>query len=126
MKHIKIPSKSLLNWKLTNYFFQISDESPMDDAEPVDGGTMDIGVTKLGTYPSNSAEDEKSRDGREDDQSVPWFYNPQVFLPGGLAAFTIGGRYAFLAMGRFFPILDFISDIASAWNSCLTINELIN
>ena len=91
----------------------------MDDAEPVDGGTMDIGVTKLGTYhPSNSAVDATSRDGREDNQSVPWFYNPKVFLPGSLAAFTIGGRYAFLAIGRFFPVLDFISDFASAGNSC--------
>ena len=51
-------------------------------------------------------------------EAIPWFYNPEIFLPGKIQAIKIGSTYPLLAIGRFLPVFDFFSDIASAGN-CL-------
>ena len=50
-------------------------------------------------------------------ESLSWFYNP-VFLPGMPTTIMVRSTYPFLTIGRFLPVLDFISDIASAGISC--------
>ena len=73
---------------------------------------------QLAEHETECTIDEESDIEMNEDESAPWYYNPNVFLPGRLTAYTIFGMFPFLAIGRFIPIIDFISDIASAGTSC--------
>ena len=47
-------------------------------------------------------------------QPEPWLYRAQVLLPSGAVTKKVWKFFPFLILGRFLPILDFLSDIGSA------------
>ena len=63
--------------------------------------------------PANSIRS-KDSDTEANDEDYAWFFNPKVFLPGKVTSFRTCSMFPFLAIGRFLPLSDFISDIATA------------
>ena len=49
-----------------------------------------------------------------DDNSEPYLYRARIFLPGSAASIKIFKWFPFIFIGRFLPIIDFLSDIGSA------------
>ena len=60
----------------------------------------------------------------EDNKYAALFYETNMFLPGKLESFKIGSMFPFLGIGRFLPVLDFLSDGASAGKRCLFVNKI--
>ena len=67
-------------------------------------------VKRLG-YADQIEDDDKNE---EEQESEPYLYRANIFLPGAAATVKIGKSFPFLAFGRFLPIVDFLSDIGSA------------
>ena len=53
------------------------------------------------------------------DDPEPWLYRAKNLLPGTPANKKLCGCFFFLVLGRYLPVLDFLTDIGSAGFSCI-------
>ena len=51
------------------------------------------------------------------EEPEPWLYRAKKLLPGAPANKKLFGKFVFLVLGRYLPVLDFLSDIGSAGTS---------
>ena len=82
--------------------------------DPADTSSSEIELERTKTANAETVEN-SSIDATNE---VPWAYRHAKLLPGAPATIRVGKYYPFLLLGLFTPVIDFISDFASAGIIC--------
>ena len=78
---------------------------------PDSAGASEVGLEIIQTTNPENVENYSVDANNEE---VPFAYRHAKLLPGAPTTITVGKYYPFLLLGLFTPVIDFISDFASA------------
>ena len=78
---------------------------------------MESEITSVVEIPVDKMKDDDSVHETCYDEKEPWVYRSKKLLPGAPSTIELKKKFPFLAIGRFLPIIDFLSDVGSAGSS---------
>ena len=85
---------------------------PVPADENYDGFTIEEIETEVPTAVATDVIDSGCESDCEEPE--PWLYRAKKLLPGAPANKKLFGSFFFLVLGRYLPVLDFLSDLGSA------------